>query len=164
MVQREGGEFHRTSNDDLEWGHRFVTLPRAHLSGDGVEDFSVLEDDQSGHVRDYLTFSELFAHINLYVREPHLGHEVCWAHEAPVSSPVGGSLVDNDPGLLPHEVHVQLECHGQCNVVYFWNLERQISSKCLLNITPHSSPQKYKCRHEHEEIHLLGELGPRNKL
>lgn len=98
-------------------------MPSSHyLSGDGVQNLSVLEDDETGHVRDNLSFSELFAHINLNIWQPHLRHEICWAHETPVTSPVGWGLIDDNSRLLPHEVHVQLEGHCQRDVVYFWNL------------------------------------------
>ena len=80
---------------------RHSSLTRARLqtdlSGDGVENFSVFENDQSGHVRDYLSFSELFAHVDLDVWQPHLRHEVGGAHEAPVGAPVRGRLVDDYP-------------------------------------------------------------------
>ena len=87
--------------------------PPTDLCRDCVEDLPVLEDDEPRHVGDDLPLPELLAHVDLNVGQPHLGHEVGAAHEAAVRPPVGRGLVDDDPGLLPHEVHVQLKCHRQ---------------------------------------------------
>ena len=78
---------------------------------------SILENDETRHIGDNLPFSELLAHVDLDIRQPHLGHKVGGAHEAAIRPPVGRGLVDDDPGLLPHEVHVQLKCHRQRNVI-----------------------------------------------
>ena len=65
----------------------------------------------------------MFAHVDLDVREPHLGHKVGRPHEGAVRPPVGRCLIDDDPTLLPHEVHVQLKCHCQRNVINLWHLK-----------------------------------------
>ena len=103
MVQRIGCKLHRTGNNNF--------------CRDSVEHLPILENNKSSHICHYLPLPELLAHVNLNVRQPHLGHKISGAHEGAGGSPPRGGLVDDDPRLLPHQVHVQLEGDGEGHVV-----------------------------------------------
>ena len=58
-----------------------------------------------------------FRSLYLDVREPEALDEVGRAHERVAGPPVGRSLVDDEPAFVPRQVEVELEGHGQLDVV-----------------------------------------------
>jgi len=101
-VQRVSAELHGAGDDGL--------------CGDRVQDPAVLEDDEAGHVRDDVPLLKLLQIEDLDVRQPQAVHEVRRAHDS-LGAPISAAFVDNQAGFLPRQVEVQLEGHGQRDVV-----------------------------------------------
>ena len=108
MIERISAEFHWARNDSF--------------GGNGVEDLFVLEYDEAGDIGDDGAELEVFEVLYLDVRQPHGLDKVGAAHDGAVEFPFWRGLVNQKPTLRPCQVKIQLEGHGQRNVVYFAHL------------------------------------------
>ena len=89
VVEGVGGELHGAGDDGLR--------------GDSVEDGSVFEDDEAGHVGHNVPLLELLEVQDLDIGEPHALDEVGRAHDA-LGAPLRGVVVDHQPNWLRKKV------------------------------------------------------------
>ena len=108
MIKWISAEFHWARNDSF--------------SGDSIKDFLVLENNESGDVSDDGAELKVLEVLDLDVREPHGLDKVGAAHDGAVEFPFWRGLVNQKPTFSPCQVKIQLEGHGQRNVVYFAHL------------------------------------------